>query len=302
LIVAVPWYALCSYRNGAEFPRTFFWVHHFERFTSGSLQHVQPLWFYAPILPELLFPWTPVMVALFRRSLYRDWRTQFLLACAAFTLIFFSASANKLPGYILPSIPALAALMGISLASMRRAGPLLFCSAALLSLMPVIAETFPASLVVWFPAMPIAFSFDPLGPVIPTLMALIPLAAAGAWAWYLDRAGRRDAAMILVVVLAVASFVYLKARALPEIDRVASARMLWRQVSVPRDSLCAGPMHRNWRYGLNYYLVVPLPDCKTAPKPFALVQNGPRPVVQRKVGQTIALSRLSARGPQDRLW
>ena len=37
--------------------------HHFGRFFSPELQHVQPWWFYVPVLLGLLFPWTPALVA-----------------------------------------------------------------------------------------------------------------------------------------------------------------------------------------------------------------------------------------------
>ena len=37
--VALPWYLLCTLRNGNAFLTEFFWKHHFERFTSGALMH-----------------------------------------------------------------------------------------------------------------------------------------------------------------------------------------------------------------------------------------------------------------------
>ena len=54
--VAVPWYALCFARNGTPFLEEFFLLHHLERFATESLQHVQPIWFYVPVLLVGLLP------------------------------------------------------------------------------------------------------------------------------------------------------------------------------------------------------------------------------------------------------
>jgi hypothetical protein len=64
---------------------------------------------------------------------------------------------------------------------------------------------------------------------------------------------------------------------MPEVDRVASARPLWLRVSAQADRVCVEPIHRNWRYGLNYYSVVPLPDCPAAGRPIHVFQAPGRP-------------------------
>ena len=113
LIVAAPWYLLCYLRNGSVFLWTFFWEQHFERFTSTSLAHGQPWWFYLPVLAASVMPWTPALPLLFRKALYGDTRRRFLLLWLVFGLIFFSLAKNKLPGYLLPLMPPAAALMGM---------------------------------------------------------------------------------------------------------------------------------------------------------------------------------------------
>jgi len=61
LIVALPWYALCTARNGMAFLVDFFWKHNVGRFlTANVLQHGQPFWFYIPIALAALLPWTPL--------------------------------------------------------------------------------------------------------------------------------------------------------------------------------------------------------------------------------------------------
>ena len=60
-VVALPWYALCYWRNGWTFIHEFFVVHHFSRVTSDALMHERPVWFYLPILVAGLLPWTPLL-------------------------------------------------------------------------------------------------------------------------------------------------------------------------------------------------------------------------------------------------
>src|SRR5258708_32166417 len=86
LVVALPWYVLCYVRNGWPFLQKLFWEQHFQRFGSPALQHEQRFWFYLPIFIAALFPWIPVIAALFNKELYRDRRCRFLLAWILFGL------------------------------------------------------------------------------------------------------------------------------------------------------------------------------------------------------------------------
>ena len=160
LAIALPWYVLCYARNGAGFLHDFFVVQHFERFTAGGLAHVQPWWFYLPMLPALLLPWAPLLLVAGQGRPWREPRRLFLLLWAGFGLIFFSASTNKLPGYLLPLLPALAILMALGLERGRsasepgagtesRAGyirPLLAACALLLAAYVVVGPLLPAAI------------------------------------------------------------------------------------------------------------------------------------------------------------
>jgi 4-amino-4-deoxy-L-arabinose transferase-like glycosyltransferase len=115
--VALPWYLLCYLRNGDVFIDEFIWKHHFARFTTTELQHVQSWWFYIPVLIGLMFPWSPMLVLAPHRP--RDSRRTLLLAVVVFGFVFFSAATNKLPGYLLPLLPPLAAVLGIRLSRFR---------------------------------------------------------------------------------------------------------------------------------------------------------------------------------------
>ena len=257
LAVALPWYLLCYRANGWEFIRVFFVEHHFSRFTSDALQHPQPWWFYLPVLVAGMLPWSPLLALVARRAGCRDPRRLFLLALLLFGLAFFSASTNKLPGYLLPLLPAAAALMALGLEESSSPGALLAGCALLLAAFPVAVPVLPAALASGLSRAPLpAFHWT----------WLLPAAVAVA-AWLLARAGKRATAVLVVTVAAAAGVGFLKRTALPEIDRSVSARMLWRQIADRAAETCVDPVRRSWRYGLNYYSVVPLPDCVQDPQP-----------------------------------
>lgn len=255
--VTIPWHALCYARNGREFLTVFFLQHHLERFTSPALQHVQPFWFYLPVIAAALFPWTALLVLLFRKSLYQDRRCQFLLLWVIFGMIFFSASANKLPGYILPLIPALAALLGIAVGRAVSPALLAFCAIPLAAL-PAIAGLLPHAL-----ASGLSRSPWPQ-PQWWWLLFLLLVPTV----WYLTRA----AAIGVIAACMIAGVLWIKFAALPAADREASARPLWREISGRESRVCAGTIGRSWRYGLNYYSVNPLPDCSQSPRPIQVTQ------------------------------
>jgi 4-amino-4-deoxy-L-arabinose transferase-like glycosyltransferase len=120
-LVAVPWYALCARRN-PDFLRTFLLLHNVERYLTPVFQHRQPFWFFGPILLIALLPWSVLLIAAGAEGL-RTWREKsfgdspgFFFACwAIFPIVFFSFSQSKLPGYILPVVPPLALLCGVAL-------------------------------------------------------------------------------------------------------------------------------------------------------------------------------------------
>jgi 4-amino-4-deoxy-L-arabinose transferase-like glycosyltransferase len=269
--VALPWYLLCYLRNGTVFLHDFFLVHNLERFTSTTLLHVQPWWFYLPVLAGSLLPWFPLLLLLGRRAAYRDLRRLFLLAWVLFGMLFFTAATNKLPGYLLPLLPAAAALMGLALneaqAQAALAGPLLACCALLLLAFPIAARMLPAALAV-------GLSRAPLPPF--QAVWLLPGAIAAA-AWLLESRARPLAAVLLIAAGAAAGTVYLKRVAAPELDRLVSARPLWRQVSARANDVCVHQIERNWRYGLNYYSGAPLPECSVQPKPWWVRQSPGQP-------------------------
>jgi 4-amino-4-deoxy-L-arabinose transferase-like glycosyltransferase len=125
LLTAVPWYALCARRN-PDFLRNFILIHNFERYLTPIFHHIQPWWFFLPILVLTILPWSALLFALGRDATLakraRDWagRPSLYFACwIIFTLLFFSASKSKLAGYILPAVPPLLLLLAEAAARMR---------------------------------------------------------------------------------------------------------------------------------------------------------------------------------------
>ena len=270
LVVALPWYLLCYLRNGVAFPRTFFWEQHFQRLTAEYLPHPQPWWFYGPVLGAALLPWTPLLFLLARRSLYTDARHRFLLLWLLFGLVFFSLWQNKLPGYLLPLMPAAAALMGTSIKRARWALP---AAALCLISVPLAVPLLPQALAGGLSRAP--------WPAFRWTWVLPALLAAGIY--WLERRDHRAAALAAMAVAVTAGVVVLKLIDLPVIDRAASARPLWREIAGERDRVCVGNMHRNWRYGLNYYSVTPLPDCSQSQRPLQVEQTpGQPPVIKTR--------------------
>lgn len=268
LAVAAPWYAAVSIRNGAAFWDEFFIKHHWERLYSQSLQHVQPWYYYFPVLLASLFPWTPFLVLLPRRRSEWDPRRIFLAAVVVFGFAFFSLSLNKLPGYLLPLMPALFALIGSRFESRR-----------VIELGRV-----------WFLACAVLIAFIPLiGPLVP--MALEGERGFLSLAGQINRTqafyvvipiavvflARRSWVPIILVLCVVGSGIYLKHSMYPALDRIVSARGLWRSLAAERGKLCDAGLHRNWEYGLAFYNGSPLPYCSGRPGEIALRQEGNLP-------------------------
>jgi 4-amino-4-deoxy-L-arabinose transferase-like glycosyltransferase len=255
-LVALPWYALCYWRNGWTFIHEFIVVHHFSRVTSGALMHERPAWFYLPILLAGLLPWTPLLGLMARRRVYRDRQRLFLAVWALAVLVLFSIPINKVPGYILPLLPASAALMALALDEVLDARAWLAACAALLLAFPITAQVLPAAVLN-------GLSRAPRPAFQVTWLAVVAVALAS---WLLEARGKRVAAVLAVAAGAALGIGYLKTVATPELDRHVSARGLWREIDGRSGEVCIGNVKRDWKYGLSYYSVAPLPDCDQQPR------------------------------------
>ncbi len=121
LAINIPWYIAISLRE-PTFIRYFFWQHNVQRFLT-PFDHLQPIWYYGPILLSCLLPATfwiiPVLRGLISGDAIlatrRSTELSFCLLSCGFCILFFSLSGCKLPTYILPALPPLALALGVLL-------------------------------------------------------------------------------------------------------------------------------------------------------------------------------------------
>lgn len=267
-LVALPWYSAVYLRNGYPFIQEFFWKHHFERLYSASLQHVQPWYYYIPVLLAGTFPWTPLLAVLPLRRTEWDERGRFLAIICIFGFLFFSVSRNKLPGYLLPLLPSLFVLVGAQL-EFRTPGLLsrwwLVPCSLLTALIPLLAQTLPQSLAAG-------------------RLSFVGVRAINRTEWFYVAApvavvflARRSWAGLLLVLCIVSGGIYLKAQVYPVLDREVSARQFWRQVEPVSDEICDEWANRDFVYGLSFYRDRLIPPCGMKELPYRLVSHGHGP-------------------------
>lgn len=251
VIVAAPWYVLCTLRNGPAFLNEFFWRHHVERFATDALQHVRPWWFYIPVLLVAVFPWTP-LYSLLRPSTGIDTRLRFLAIWTLLAFLFFSASRNKLPGYMIPLLPSIAVLLGVSLAWARKTRIPLFACALLTALSPVITNLLPEALAVGLSRS--GWPKAAWGWAVPFIaLAILTL-------WLELRTWRTDA-LLIAAIAAIGAIVYIKAKSLPVIDRTVSVRPFYRRHANWLEGACLQDVRRDAAYGLAFYAGHTFPQC-----------------------------------------
>jgi 4-amino-4-deoxy-L-arabinose transferase len=269
-LLAGPWYALVLLRNGHAFLDVFFFRQQFSRLYSQSLQHVQPFYFYIPVLLVCLFPWTP-LIATFRPRHWSDPRVRLLTSVFLFGLIFLSLSINKLPGYLMPLLPSVFALIGVSVAKSSAAVEsrswLLAC-ALLIAIIPFVGR--------WIPVLLTSKISSPRQLLLATLPVTVGMIILFAMPLVISIAlSPRVAAPALALSCAIAGL-YIKSVVYPTIDREASPRVTWREISLRANDVCDAGLHRAWRYGLAFYRGSLLPLCSNSPKPIQLRQSGTR--------------------------
>jgi len=220
LITATPWYIACYVANGQAFIDEFIIRHHIQRFLSPELQHVQPFWFYLPVLLGLLMPWAPALT-----RIRIDARNKAYLYTAIWGLLFLSVSKNKLPAYILPILPSIATLIAPRILRWHYAA-----AAAILIALPAASP--------WVPtAIDEGLGKAQLHTTAWIWLAATPIAAYAAWRW-------QQTALVATTILAIFS---LKATLYPNLAATVSAKNS-KATCLPEGA------SRGLRYGLSYYL------------------------------------------------
>jgi 4-amino-4-deoxy-L-arabinose transferase-like glycosyltransferase len=122
LAVAVPWYVAVCVRM-PQFAAYFLWEHNVLRFLS-PFDHLEPVWYYGPVVLAGLLPATLWAGPFLRFLLSGDEATArlrspelgFVLLAGGWGVLFFTLSGCKLPTYVLPAFPLLALAAGYFLA------------------------------------------------------------------------------------------------------------------------------------------------------------------------------------------
>jgi 4-amino-4-deoxy-L-arabinose transferase-like glycosyltransferase len=257
---ALPWYVLCALRN-PDFLRVFIWQHNFERYTTPIFEHRQPIWFFLPVFLLGILPWMPALTTVFvdakrsARSAIENRSPSLFIACwAAFTLLFFSLSQSKLPGYILPAIPPGILLLARSLRSD-------FVWHDRLRKIAILSTGFATPLVLVLALAKLHASIDARTQLYASLMkafeiSLLP-ALLGCGLVVGFSFARKLNAVVWTTVLSVAALVALANQMiLPRLDattvRPAAEWTIGMHSLRPQDVAVLG-LPRSYQYGLNYY-------------------------------------------------
>ncbi len=283
-LTALPWYILCARRN-PDFFRIFIIEHNFKRYLTPEFQHIQPFWYYGPVLLVAFFPWIPLLlwtvVAGTRHLLHTKTAspaTTFLLTWSSFCVAFFSTSHSKLPGYILPAFPAIALLLSHScfspiIANRKASGATLFLFAGLALITAMVLNGIHVHAIRDFEMVKFAGL---------ALLALVLVTnALLGWAFLCrDKTTIRNLLIALspVPVLAVLLFA---GKPLAALDRNwLSSRGVANEIqlhAIPFDKLSVrGYESRGWRYGLNFYLHRQIDDWNPNSNAEAFVLSGGR--------------------------
>ena len=252
---ALPWYILCARRN-PDFFRIFIIEHNFKRFLTPEFQHIQPFWYYGPILLVGLFPWMGMTLSAVSNSLRQKFElklnstTIFFLAFSAFPVIFFSISKSKLPGYVLPAIPAFVFLTAYALAvALRMEKVPVPAGFAVLALTPV-ALMAAIGLTTYFLRKPEALHRFAVALI---LLAFLAISAALVSAF----SGIHRATMVTGILAWLCFIALTNCVAMPWLDPQVSSRAIARNIL--RNPEIAGSLkvfqiRRDREYALNFYI------------------------------------------------
>jgi len=255
---ALPWYILCAHRN-PDFFRIFIIEHNFKRFLTPEFQHIQPFWYYLPIVLIALVPWTFWFLWNAMSGAIKFYRTRqmgeadWLLICwPVFTILFFTISKSKLPGYILPALPPIVLLAAQKtktwFAQPRFARWPIFLEAV------VVISLFP--LAVYFDAL-VPTTEDLRPSAIVTLFSMLALVGGitGAALAFSRRLGAATIALVITFV----TFLGVGGYALGSSDAVISARLsvetaLGHLTAEQAAGATTFKLRRAYKYQVDFYL------------------------------------------------
>jgi 4-amino-4-deoxy-L-arabinose transferase-like glycosyltransferase len=256
---ALPWYILCARRN-PDFLRIFIIEHNFKRYLTTEFQHIQPFWYYVPVVFVAFLPWSAALlwacIAGGRKLLPPikvSMHSVFLLSWSGFCLLFFSASRSKLPGYVLPAFPPIALLLSVTLATAVIRKPLGYILAGFTLLLS--AALIPLRLILHEASKTWPFVFYCYAAVLLILALANALFALSEFLRSNLAASRvlRITALSVVPITVFSSNHLIRGFILWDTSGRTLAEEL-RLRNIPLDSLSVRSMNRGQLYSLNFYL------------------------------------------------
>ena len=117
--ISLPWYAAELLVEGQPFWDSFFGYHNLQRFTSVVNNHLQPWWYFIPLMLIAALPFTALLLLGLMQcradgSSPNHSLQQFAVCWLLAVLLLFTTAATKLPSYWLPATPAAALLIALS--------------------------------------------------------------------------------------------------------------------------------------------------------------------------------------------
>jgi 4-amino-4-deoxy-L-arabinose transferase-like glycosyltransferase len=263
---ALPWYIVCARRN-PDFFRVFIIEHNFQRYLTPEFHHIQPFWFYIPILCIGASPWC-LLVLVRSRDLPASPPDNsnakptlaFIWSWVLFPVLFFSLSKSKLPGYILPSLPGVAFLSAKS-------------TARILAVKSKKSGWVLAGYGVLFLAVGMAWAIVENG--VSSGQDIVPapwqteitlLLVVGALVVTTFAIIKRFLPAMLACIITVLALANRTESALPWIDPIYSSRLAPQSArkfspEFSAEGTCVYRLSRGLTYGLNFYLHHELPEC-----------------------------------------
>jgi 4-amino-4-deoxy-L-arabinose transferase-like glycosyltransferase len=259
-LTALPWYILCSLRNPTFF-RVFIIEHNFKRYLTPEFQHIQPFWYYLPIVLIAFLPWTATLVwsglqgsTLTFRARHISPLSWFFFSWSFFCLAFFSISKSKLPGYILPAVPAI----GMLLARGQTALASRFLRSFRLTLLVASLLFAVALALVALGTLKISRGNERFGVAVASLLLLIGFANFILGLAYGPGKGTLRGALTACCVLPILFAVSHTDRFVADLFRWdPSGRTIARELrlrSIPSSELMISGMSRGQHYSLDFYL------------------------------------------------
>ncbi|MDF1795883.1 MAG: glycosyltransferase family 39 protein [Coxiellaceae bacterium] len=251
LAINLPWNIMMEMRF-PDYWHYFFYQLQFARYFASNFSHIEPFWFYVPVLLvgalpvsllciSRLFNWRSLKLT----ALRADANQTFFLIWFVSIFLFFSVAHTKLIGYMIPVLPAVAVLSAIALNNVwqkKQKLPRIDC------MLLVVGFVILACVLFSVPSWQLSFAAIESAGFIYMLGSLFLLAAASCWYCYLTDRPRGMLFMAVAVIMMLNITVLL----CPAAQRTNSPMYEAAKPYITRDAQVV--MYHNYYYDASFYL------------------------------------------------